>query len=532
MAVIRLNKFFGQLPWLHKRKLPEGYAEISRNVALFAGTLKPLKATALEKAAATAATPKTIFKYNDATWLEWTGEVDPVRSIIANDAYDRVFYTGTDLPRVTANDMVSDGLGGPYPSASYRLGVPAPTGAPAVTVTGTATDASDLAETRFYRVTYVNSWGEEGEPSPASAEVELRPGQAVSVGLPGAPTGPYKIDLVNIYRTNEGLYQLVASVPVANTSYSDPHGSAVYEELPSITWSMPPDDLHSLTSVAGSFLVGLRGNEVLFSEVGLPHAWPVDYRRPLDYDAVGVGTFGSTIVVTTKGVPYVFTGSDPAAMVTAETEVRQACVAKRGIVSMGFGVIYPSPDGLVMVDGSGARLMDGLFNRESWAAINPASIRAVLWERLYLAFYDAGAGGIGAFVFNPAQPEGGVAFIDSGVVGGLYNHLVDDAVYLATGTEIRRWEAGANHSMTYRSRSYELGTPDAVGALQVFADSYPVTITVYADDQVQARIDVHSDRPVRTGGRSRARKYQIEVTGTAEVSEVLLASTMRELKGV
>lgn len=77
-------------------------------------------------------------------WLHWTTDVNVVRSPVAGDPYQRVYYTGDGAPKMTYNPIAVQG-GTSYPQASYLLGIPAPSTSPTaatVSKTGTITGAT------------------------------------------------------------------------------------------------------------------------------------------------------------------------------------------------------------------------------------------------------------------------------------------------------------------------------------------------------------------------------------------------------
>lgn len=532
MAVIRFDTFRGALPGINPRKLPAAHAQVALDVKNETGALEPLRAPLLERTTSTEPV-EALFRYTDTVWCEWGVDVDVVRSIIVDDPYDRIFYTGMDRPRAASNSQISDGSGGPYPAASFQLGVPLPTASPQAVVSGTADDPNDLTETRYYRETFVNSWGEEGAPhADASTQVELRPGQVVDLTLSPVPAGSFSLSARRVYCSSGGAYQLVTELPIGTTTYADPYLHSLGEELPSVDWDVPDENLAGLVSVAGHFLAGFVGHEVHFSESELPHAWPVGYRRPLDYPVVGLAVYGNTVVACTTGIPYAFYGAEPSAMVPQPIELRQACTAKRAVVSMGYGVVYPSPDGLVLVGQSGAGVVTkGVFTRAQWQAMTPATMRAVRWEQFYLCFYED-ADGPAAFAIDPQRPELGIARYTSNSVQALLEDLERDTVYFAEGDSIYAWDRGALRTLRYRSPPQEVATPSVVGVVQIFADTYPCKVRVYADGKFQFATQVASDSPVRVGGQRRARRYEVEVETQGNVTDIMLASTMRELKSV
>ena len=76
------------------------------------------------------------------------------------------------------------------PTTTYRLGVPAPDGAPTVAVSGTGNEGA-IDITTAYVYTFVTEFGEEGPPSPPSEFVEFEEGQTRTVTLPSLHTGNY-----------------------------------------------------------------------------------------------------------------------------------------------------------------------------------------------------------------------------------------------------------------------------------------------------------------------------------------------------
>ncbi len=103
----------------------------------------------------------------------------------------------------------------------------------------------------------------------------------------------------------------------------------------------------------------------------MPHAWPPAYQIVVEYDIVGLAVVGAEIVVLTKGHPYLVTGSAPGNLTAAKIPDAQACVSAQSIVAFENGVIYASPDGLVMIDGRARLISTEVFDERSWAALQP-----------------------------------------------------------------------------------------------------------------------------------------------------------------
>lgn len=48
---------------------------------------------------------RTLFKYGPQHWFAWPGTVSAIASPIAQDPWQRVYWTGEGKPRLTAQDM-------------------------------------------------------------------------------------------------------------------------------------------------------------------------------------------------------------------------------------------------------------------------------------------------------------------------------------------------------------------------------------------------------------------------------------------
>ena len=102
--------------------------------------------------------PKTLFHYYGENWFSWVDCVEAMRSPIAQDQYNRVYYTDGIYPKVT-DDAIATG-GATKPAAWYRLGVPAPVTAPNLqSITPPAGEVDDAAtddDPRFYMLIFDN----------------------------------------------------------------------------------------------------------------------------------------------------------------------------------------------------------------------------------------------------------------------------------------------------------------------------------------------------------------------------------------
>ena len=164
----------GMKPRVEPFLLPDECAVLAKDCHFDSGIISPLNDDE-PNAVTFPITPKTIFHYRDDFWFSWSGDVDVIRSPVAQDDYGRVYYTDGDYPKVTMANIATSGA--TRPTAHFRLGVPAPsTVVSVVGVTppsGTTNGSSTDDETRYYIQTFVSATGEEGPPSGVSVETNI-----------------------------------------------------------------------------------------------------------------------------------------------------------------------------------------------------------------------------------------------------------------------------------------------------------------------------------------------------------------------
>jgi len=469
-------------------------------------------------------------------FFHWLTDVDVFRGPIAGDVTERTYFTGDGVPKMTYSPIAVSGGGTDYPNNTYDLGVPAPTVALTATPGAGGGCASSDQTSTAYVYTNVSALGEEGPPSPLSSVVNFCLGQTIDLsGMQTGPAGSYNITLKRIYRTASGSssYQLVDEIAVANTTYADTKAdTALGENIPSTDWTPPPSDLFGIGMLPNGIGYGFSKSDVYFTPAFLPHAYPAGSVLTTDYPIVGGGAFDTNIVVVTEGTPYLITGSDPESMSMSKLDLDQSCVSKRGIVGLdSFGVVYPSPDGLVSIrPGSADVVTKNYLKRDEWQAYKPESIVAFGHEGQYIAFYDNGTTQ-GGFIFDPSEPESGFTHIDMFAAGG-FRDLLSDELYLIINNNVEKWEGNSTkQTYTWKSKEFRSGVPLNMGAARVFAKSYSnLTLKLYADGVLKKTKAVLNSDPFRLPAGYLGEKYEIELTGTDDIEEVLVGESVDDLK--
>jgi hypothetical protein len=265
---------------------------------------------------------------------------------------------------------------------------------------------------------------------------------------------------------------------------------------------------------------------VYFCEPYRPFAWPSGYSQTVDHPIVGLGVMDTTLAVLTKGTPYFIQGTHPDSMAVVKSDIEQACVAKRSIVSTNGVVIYASPDGLVQLSSNGSKIItETVFDRTQWQGFNPSSIHAYQHDLKYIAFYDTGAVQ-GGFIYD--LKSGQFILHDIYATCG-YNDLRNDELYLAfADRSVKKWYAGTAKNYTWRSKKFT--TPQIMGfsCAQIEAESYNLTAKFYVDGVLVHTQVVTSRAPFRLPAIA-GRDFEIQIEGNKEVFKVVMAQSMAEI---
>lgn len=463
MALLKLTGFTGESPKVIPRLLHDTAAQRAFNTRLDDGALTPIrKPYAVHEFAQQ--NLKTIIRHN-GEWLGWENEVNAIPGPVASD---RLYITGNGEP-----EMLVDGT-------VYPLAVPYPGTALTATVTGTPTQ--DIATTRLYVYTWVTGFGEESEPSPISSDVVWKPGQTVTLsGFEAAPSGR-NITHQRIYRSQTSassaqLY-LIAERTATTADFVDAVAPEAFQEpIPSAQYNPPPAGLRGLTAMPNGMMAAFDGKDLYFCEPYLPHAWPASYTLTTDFPIVGLGAFGTSLVVMTTGNLYLVSGTAPESMVMEKLELNLPCVSSRGIVDMGYSIVYPSHDGLVVASSNGASVVTkGLFSRDEWLRMNPSTVLASQYDGRYFMPYS--------YIDENDVPQAGTLIIDltgeqqfvirtDVVPQAMFHEAETGKLFMLIGNKVWEWDSIYRpfYQQTWKSKLFVMPKPANFGALLVEADS-------------------------------------------------------------
>jgi len=454
---------------------------------------------------------------------------------------------------------------------------------------------ASVFEARGYVYTWVTEYDEEGPPSEpvivngwsnATWTITLFQPEAENLGGVGAKRN---ITKTRIYRTvtsqaGVGTYFLVAEVPVAQGVYVDQSEDdvvALNSQLLSLYWFPPPEDLQAIVDFPNGVAVGFRENEVWFSEAYRPHAWPPGYVLTTEFPIVGIGVAGQSIVVCTKGTPYLVSGVNPASMSITKINLTEPCIHRGSIVATDTAVLYVSENGLIQISQSGAGLnvTEGWITREQWKKYVPqGDVRAIKLATAYFAFgSDEPGGAIQRGFTLELSSEDKTSFTIWPQAGGHrlgLNLMTSPNGFNIANLQVDPWtgvgllvQNGAVYyydfsdqnpeivSYKWRSKIYQQSAKRNFEAIKVWFspldttpaqiardETYPQLVLganqygivrVYVDDELWCTREIRrTGELLRIFSGIKGERWQFEIEGRVDVSNMQVATTVKELAQV
>lgn len=521
--LLKAQDFKGEIPRLKPRLLPPGFAQVARNVRLNDGAIQPLGTPTLTHTFAQSAAS---FTFHANNWRSWPVVVNAVPGPVVQD---RLYVTGDAQPRLVR------------PNGTVRnLALPAPASAPSVSLVGTLDP--ELQRDILFVYTHVTDDDEESPPSPASAIVAWHPPLGVTLTDFVVPPSGRGINRRRIYRSETSfagvtdLYFIAEQPTSSNSFLFEPNTHPIQEIIRTNDYDPPPSDMQGIISMPNGMMAAFSGKEVLFSEPFIPHAWPVKYRLKVDSFIVGLAAFGSTLAILTTGQPYIAQGTAPENMVMERLEVNYPCASARSIVDLGYSAVYASPEGLVMIGQGRADVISRkLWTRQQWQALNPATWIAGQYDGAYVVSYETAPGQRAIMTIDLTGEQPFLTHADVQAAAMHYDIQTGSLFFLegvANGTQVKKWDAGAPMSFTWRSGMVHSGGAVSFGAAMTQTDesaSQTITTRIFGNG-AQIRQVTDTDTPFRLPPGLYER-WEFECTGNAPVTGYLMAGDISSLSG-
>lgn len=463
---ITLSTFGGIVPRKPEHRHEETEARLAHNCKLRNGILEAWREPCPYKDVPASA--RSLYMYGCClyTWDEVVevAEVSP--------DWQRLYVTGADskiqvLLRTSCCDM-----------DTYYLGVPQPMDPPYISAEEACVREADY---RNYVYTYVNQWGEESAPSPASNMLLVADGATVTVTNIALPSDGYGIVSANIYRSATGFrdvnakqqnpltdYLYVDTVYFPNTSYVD---KVLTDSLGMVLDTnevvAPPEGLRNVTAIESLVrLAGSVANRVYLSENLQPYSWPIKYQLTLDSSVIHMKSLDQKLYVTTSTNPYVIDVSgcdDTKCTPVADVGVPLpdiSCGHYNSAIMTPFGMIYSCPLGVVLINAAAkwSLLTAKWFSEDDWKQMAPDTARFEFWDGCLFIITDRAS-----FILDiDGDPHGDVkggeltTISDSPIA---LQHTNTGQLMLMQDGKVSLWNQGQEYR-PYEWESRELTSPE------------------------------------------------------------------------
>jgi hypothetical protein len=320
----------------------------------------------------------------------------------------------------------------------------------------------------------------------------------------------------------------------------------------------PPANLQGITAVQNNILAGFVGNELYFSEPAYPHAWPAKYKITLEYNIVALAAVAGYLFVMTEGYPYQFSGGDPATMSFARVDTLYPCLSKRGIVNMGYGVLYPTHGGLALYSplSGGALITKALEDWDTWGiSLDPTTLDAEFFDDKYFGAHSTGGiiferddniGGIlTTFTYSPTaiyyDPPSGKLFYAAGTAGDIYEWN-----NLSQPNSVLEWKSKVLESKDFInlgaarvvadyinvSTDWDLTNTDWDATTSLWNQGQDVTFKLWANKQLIFTTTVSDENVFRLPTGYRVDKFELSVETDLRVRAIHIGETPIGLKDV
>lgn len=434
----------------------------------------------------------------------------------------------------------------------YRLGLPCPYNPPSV-FGGTSCDTLDKdAESRTYVYQYVNSRGQRSAASAASDPILINEGDSAVVSGWEIPDASWDVQKVRIYRSVSGMesgreagnlydttLMYVGEAGINDTNFTDTR--LAYDLMDAIEEDivLPPNaDMKGVVAITGqNTLAGFAGNKLYFSANNDFYNWPVE--MTLDDNICALVESGGLVYVITDGHPYVVEGAADCKTAECRKIVRHSApypmigCGQRRVAETPSGAVYPSKDGLVILAGNHppVYITAGLYAPDDWQKLLPESIVPVYHQGYLYVF-----GKRGSFVMqiNKEQSTGWDLdthswLSDRDVYYGFVSR--NGNFYIQKPDGIYIWNAGSQKRPHYwKSGEAVTGVPINFGAVKLYMQNGAETVKIKSDDRYIFDREVYvANQPMTLPMWGTGQRYYFELTGTADVKLLSVATSVKEL---
>jgi hypothetical protein len=249
------------------------------------------------------------------------------------------------------------------------------------------------------------------------------------------------------------VFQFVKEIDASLTTVDIAGNVTPGEPIASAEYEMPPVDMAGITELPNGMMAAFSGNDLCFCEPFKPHAWPTIYKLATNRPIVGLAASGSSVVVATKGTPYVATGATPDSMSMQKVDVKLPCMSKRSVVGMRDGVKYATNDGIVIVGQGGSGIASAaVMTRKEMSAYYPSTIFATAFQERYFGWYVNADSVTKGFIFDTTGTSP-ILVPFSVRASAVWTDPETGDLFLVIDGNICKWDSDTLNNLTYDWKS-------------------------------------------------------------------------------
>jgi hypothetical protein len=236
-------------------------------------------------------------------------------------------------------------------------------------------------------------------------------------------------------------------------------------------------------------------------------------------------------VILTEGRPYLAQGAAPESLQLIHLPIEQSCVSARSVSTLPGGVVFASPDGLMLFSANEQTLLTGgVFTRDQWQEMDPANLMGAVSEDQYIGFF-AGTGR--GFIFDFSRKDIVRIDLPDTAVHALYRHTGDDCLYLSVESNgspgVARHDDGEHLTYTWRSKAFFTSALVGMSAVRVTGGQRPgnrLGVTVYGPHPTRPRAHMWltDSRAKRIAVTRAERWWSVELSGKCPVYELRIGT--------
>jgi hypothetical protein len=324
------------------------------------------------------------------------------------------------------------------------LGIKAPTVKLTSVINNTGSITATTTAVQYMYTYYDSSEGIESAPSPISDELALV--ATKSVDLSGfQPSGNIYVDTIRLYRVGADTtdFTLLIELPISTTTYNDniPTLSALGDILESYDYQPPRIGIRYIIEAYGILFAAID-NEVVYTEIGLPDAWPIFNNVVISGDVTGLVAISDGIVIFTKDKAYLLVGTEPSSFRVILLSPEHGCINHNTIKVVKNTLLWTSADGICALSGSSI----SVITKDKLGRITFDSISATVYSEQYMLTLTNGSVFIADLRFNMSFKD--FKYIDADV----YNlGVFDNKLYGVVKEQLALIDEGVPIDLYYTS---------------------------------------------------------------------------------